>query len=142
MHVISQRLTSDDNGTFSIMLINGRPYFVTLELPWKNNQSNISCIPPTPVGVVYHATKMFSEHFQKVVFVLHDVPGRDLIEFHIGNRIVDTHGCILLGMEFDVNEYAIVNSKIAFDHFMDMIPSDGFTFTVNDVIVKGDTVWV
>lgn len=142
MHVISQRLTSDDNGTLSVMLINGRPYFVTLEPPWRNNQTNVSCIPPTPPGVVYHAVKMFSNHFQKTLFVLNDVPDRDVIEFHIGNRAIDTHGCVLLGMEFDVNEVAIVNSKVAFDHFMSMMPPDGFTFTVNDIIVKGDTVWI
>lgn len=138
MKAILQRLTSDDNGTFGILLINGRPYYTTLEPPWKNNQTNISCIPPG----TYNATKMFSKHFQKTLFVLQDVPDRDMIEFHIGNSIIDTHGCILLGMKFSLNEYAIVDSRIAFKDFMSQMPSDRFTLTINDVVVKGDTVWV
>lgn len=138
MHILLQRLSTSSEGTLGILLINGRPYYITLELPWKNNQKDISCIP---VGI-YHAIKIYSEKFKKEVYVLQDVPGRDLIEFHIGNKLEDTHGCILLGLEFSTTDYAIVNSRLAFDDFMIRMPSEGFTVTVNDVIVKEGALWV
>ena len=137
MEVLLQRLTTSDNGTFGILIKQDKPLFVTLELPWKNNQSMISCIP---VGR-YRATKMMSKAFGKIVFVLHDIPGRDVIEMHIGNSIKDTHGCILLGMSFNTSDYMISDSKIAFDKFMAIMP-DEFYLTIEDVIVKGGSSWV
>lgn len=136
MHIILQRLTSD-TCTFGTILINNRPYYVTLELPWKNNQSNVSCIPPG----IYKAIKMFSEKFQKIVYVLQDVLGRDLIEFHIGNTVINTNGCILLGMSFSKTEEAIVDSIIAFNDFMARMP-ETFTITVTDVAVDVGATWV
>jgi len=138
MRIILQRLTTSDQGTFGVLIINNKPCFTTLELPWNNNQRNISCIP---LGV-YHAVKMFSEKFQKTVFVLEDVPGRDLIEFHIGNKIEDTEGCILLGMQYSLVENAIVVSRLAFNEFMNMMPSEGFTVSVIDITVKEGTLWI
>jgi hypothetical protein len=138
MHILLQRLTTSEHGTFGVLIVDNQPCFVTLELPWKNNQSNVSCIPPG----LYHTTKMYSSKFLKEVFVLHDVPGRDMIEFHIGNRIIDTHGCILLGMEYGLTDPSIVNSRIAFLDFMAIMPSEGFTLTINDTIVKEGVSWI
>jgi hypothetical protein len=138
MHIILQRLTTNDSGTFGVLIINNKPCFVTLEPPWKDNQNNISCIPPG----TYHATKMYSEKFSKQVYVLHDVPNRDLIEFHIGNLIKDTHGCILLGTQFSMDLYMINNSQTAFDKFMIVMPLEGFTVTIKDIIVVAEDVWV
>lgn len=129
MQIILQRLLMNDKGTLGIMLLDGKPLFTTLELPWKNNQINISCIP----AGIYKATYIFSEKFQKSLFILHNVPGRNAVEIHIGNTVVDTHGCVLIGMEFSLSEFAIVNSKLAFDNFMFMTPKEGFTLTIKDV---------
>ena len=129
MNIILQRLTTSENGTFGILIIDNKPCFTTLELPWNDNKKDISCIP----AGVYHATKIFSEKFSKFVYVLHDVPGRDLIELHIGNLIKDTHGCILLGLQFSTDMYMIQNSQTAFDKFMGMMPDEGFTITIKDI---------
>jgi hypothetical protein len=138
MTIVLQRLTTSDEGTFGALLVNGRPYYVTLELPWKNNQKDISCVPPG----TYKATRMFSEKFKKVVFVLHNVSGRDLIEFHIGNSIENTNGCILLGSEFNKTEYAIVDSRVAFDDFMIRMPAEGFEVVIKDVVVGTEVTWI
>lgn len=137
MHIILQRLTTSEQGTFGVLLVYGRPYYVTLELPWKDNKKDISCIPPG----TYHATKMFSEKFQKVVFVLHDVPGRDFIEFHIGNKIKDTLGCVLLGSEYSRTDYAVVESRLAFDDFMIRMP-ETWSVTIKDIVVGAEAIWV
>jgi Family of unknown function (DUF5675) len=138
MYIVLQRLTTSSEGTFGTLLVNGRPYYVTLELPWKNNQKDVSCIPPGE----YKATRMFSEKFKKVLFVLHNVPGRDLIEFHIGNKVENTNGCILLGSEFSKTEYAIVDSKVSFDDFMIRMPAEGFTVLIKDVVVGTEVTWI
>ena len=129
MNITLQRLLMNDNGTLGIILLDGKPLFPTLELPWKDNQQNVSCIP----AGVYKAVYMFSEKFQKNLFVLQGVQGRDLIEIHIGNTIINTHGCILIGMQFSLSEFAIVNSKLAFDNFMFMAPKEGFIINIKNV---------
>jgi Family of unknown function (DUF5675) len=138
MYIVLQRLTTSSEGTFGTLLVNGRPYYVTLELPWKNNQKDVSCIPPGE----YKATRMFSEKFKKVLFVLHNIPGRDLVEFHIGNTISNTEGCVLLGSEFSKTEYAIVDSRVAFDDFMIRMPAEGFTVLIKDVVVGTEVTWI
>jgi hypothetical protein len=52
-----------------------------------------------------------------------DVPERDHILFHAGNTHRDTHGCILLGMQFGKigSESAILASRSAFNRFMDLM---------------------
>lgn len=136
MHILLQRLTSGAC-TFGVLIKNNRPTYVTLEPPWKDNKRKISCIPPG----IYRAIKMFSEKFHKMVFVLQDVPGRDLIEFHIGNRVINTEGCILLGLSFSETEDAIIDSTIAFNDFMLTMP-DSWTITVTDVAVDVGTTWI
>lgn len=134
MKVILKRIQMSDKGTLGIMLLDEIPTFVTLELPWFNNKKNVSCIP----AGTYKAIKIFSHKFQKDLYVLQDVQGRDLIELHIGNKIINTEGCILLGMNFNseymrsTGDYCITDSKIAFDSFMSIAPKEGFDITIKD----------
>lgn len=66
--------------------------FHSLELPWKNNQRNISCIPEGS----YIAKVHYSPKFGKCLW-LQDVPGRSEILIHKGNYYTDIRGCILIG---------------------------------------------
>lgn len=71
----------------------------TMELPWKNNQRRISCIP----AGVYRAIKHHSPKFGNS-FWLQEVPGRSEILIHKGNYKHDTLGCILPGKNLsDIN---------------------------------------
>lgn len=85
----------------------------TLELAWKNNQQNISCIPQG----TYQVKKRYSRHFKHHFHVL-DVEGREWILIHVGNFKKNTRGCVLVG-----NSLADINA-------------DGLT----DVIDSGDTL--
>jgi hypothetical protein len=69
--------------------------FATLELPWKNNQRNISCIP----SAFYNVVPRYSEKFKNHLHVL-DVPGRSLILFHVANWPTNIEGCIAVGLGF------------------------------------------
>ena len=65
----------------------------TLERPWLNNQENISCIPAGR----YEVQMLFSEHFQRKLPHLLNVPNRTNVMIHPGNTVNDSEGCILVG---------------------------------------------
>lgn len=75
----------------------------------------MSCIPTGTYKALRHVSPRFGETFQ-----LQDVPGRSEILFHKGNIDDDTHGCILVGEQFNpVNgEDGIAASKEGFAEFM------------------------
>lgn len=68
-----------------------------------------------PAGT-YKVTIDFSEHFQKTLPHILDVPNFGGIRIHSGNTDVDTEGCLLLGTTWGGGDF-IGNSKVAFDHF-------------------------
>ena len=77
-------------GTNRILLLSGVAICSTIELPWKNNEPRISCIPEGNYGLV----KRYSPH-HKWHFELKDVPGRQLILIHPANdAITELKGCI------------------------------------------------
>jgi len=132
MKVILQRVTpqaQSSNGTFGVWTNDDKPLFVTLELPWEDNQKDISCVP----AGTYHVVKVYSEHFKRYVYKLMNVPNRDNVEIHIGNTVKDILGCIVLGMNYSMTEYGIVNSTIAFNSFMSIMPSE-FDLTIFDPV--------
>lgn len=68
----------------------------SLELPWKANLRNISCITEGN----YSVTKVNSPKFGPGTFSVNNVKGRSHILFHAGNYTRDIEGCILLGERF------------------------------------------
>jgi hypothetical protein len=66
--------------------------FKTLELPWKDNERKVSCIPIGKYDVVKRKSPKYGNHFH-----VQDVPNRDMILIHSGNYISDILGCILPG---------------------------------------------
>ena len=77
----------------------------TLELPWKDNQRRVSCIPKG----IYKAKKHNSPRFGKSLW-LQDVPNRSEILIHKGNYYTDILGCILIGTDLkDINNDGIID---------------------------------
>jgi hypothetical protein len=71
----------------------------TLELPWKDNRTGISCIPEGRYTARRRSSPKYGNHIW-----LTDVPNRDMILIHNGNYNNQTHGCILVGKELkDIN---------------------------------------
>ena len=105
-----------------VLLRNGEPFLVTLELPWKENARSISCITEGR----YEVRKVFNRHttgnsFLPITFELMDVPNRDGILIHNGNTVLDSRGCLLVGMYFGYlsNLPAVLDSKKAFDKLIE-----------------------
>ena len=75
----------------------------TMELPWRDNQRSISCIPEGE----YWCERIYHKDFG-VCYLLKDVPDRERIIIHIFNyaagKKVETRGCIGPGLRFvDIN---------------------------------------
>ncbi len=74
--------------------------FRTLELPWRENQRRISCIPGGMYTAIYRYTDRFRGHFHIL-----DVENRTKILIHAGNFTGQTEGCLLPGEKFiDINK--------------------------------------
>ena len=62
----------------------------TIELPWRNNKRNISCIPEGVYEIIPRFSKRFQHHL-----ILKNVRGRSFILFHPANDALrDLEGCI------------------------------------------------
>lgn len=86
----------------------------TIELDWKNNKRNESCIPAGFYAIEDH----YSQKFKNVLLVK-DVPNRDGILLHKGNSYENSRGCILPVRRIEIadNVYGY-SSKFAFDNMM------------------------
>lgn len=66
-----------------------------LELPWKDNTFQISCIPEGKYRVIERRTDKFKRHYH-----IQDVPNRTYILQHPGNFTRQIEGCQLPGDRF------------------------------------------
>lgn len=110
--------------TVGILALPGQ-YFCTLELPWRDNERFISCIPEGE----YFWFKWDSPRFGRCVR-LADVEGRTAILMHVLNNVKQTLGCIGVGREWagkpdvDGDEW-IARSGEAFKEFLSVTPDSG-----------------
>lgn len=125
MQVTITRFKTGKDGTFGIINVDHRFACMTLELPDKYNQRNISCIPAGKYSIVPHQ----SPKFGKVYKVL-NVPNRGDILFHIGNYLEDTNGCLLLGLYR--KSLMISQSRKAFEYFYKMLNWQPATLTIKE----------
>jgi len=71
----------------------------TLELPWKNNEKRVSCIPEGQYKVVKRNSAKYGDHFH-----ITNVDNRDYILIHSGNYHTQILGCVLVGKQHvDIN---------------------------------------
>lgn len=88
--VLALKRTYFPNGTNGQIECEGKIVCNTIELPWRNNESRVSCIPEGK----YLLEKRFSKKFQWHIEIS-DVPNRRAILFHpANNALKELHGCI------------------------------------------------
>lgn len=123
------RYYSDLKATLGIFKLNiAHPPIYTLELPWRENKADISCIPEGS----YKVTPYSSEKFPNV-YQINNVAGRDSILLHVGNSPADTHGCILLGKAVNPLVPMVSNSQVALDLLKSLVGKNEFTLTVENL---------
>ena len=95
----------------------------TIELPWKNNQRRISCIPAGRYFCKIHTSPKFGW-----TLWLQDVPNRSAILIHSANHTRQLLGCIAPGLEHeDIDKDGIIDvkhSKAAMKILQDRIKKD------------------
>ena len=78
------------NGTNGSIFLNGKILCNSIELPWHNNQSRVSCVPEGTYELVKRYSPKHKWHLQ-----LNKVPNRQLILIHAANdAIKELRGCI------------------------------------------------
>jgi len=104
-----------EDGTFGVIDDEGEMFALTVELPWKDNQQNVSCIPEGE----YDLKRKKSHHFGEVFEVL-NVPNRTDVLIHPANTKDDLKGCIGLGEQFEPigSLDAVLLSRQAVSEFM------------------------
>ena len=90
------RDTFTEESTVGKLYVNGEFYGYTLELPFKNNQRRVSCIPKGVYDVRKRDGAESGKFKYEHLYIL-NVPNREYILFHIGNKPSDILGCVLLG---------------------------------------------
>ena len=126
-----KRVAADAQGTYGVLIDSTRPFAVTLERPWLDNQRSVSCIPPGTYTCARKQSPRFGNTFE-----ITGVPGRSHILFHAGNTAADTEGCVLVAEEFTTMRggMAVGSSRRGFSELMAKLAGqEGFTLVIKEV---------
>jgi len=112
INLLILRDTFTDDSTIGELFLNGERFCDTLELPYRDNQRSVSCIPIGEYSVrLRKAKESASRNYTHLL--VQDVKNRSHILFHRGNTAKDTKGCILVGQGSQQN--IVHNSTLAMD---------------------------
>jgi len=101
----------------------------TLELPWMSG-ANLHGQSAILEGR-YKISIYYSPRLESDVLLLHDVPGRLMIEIHPANKPSELLGCIAVGMTRGDDE--VLSSRAAFTLLRDL---------VRGAILNGEEAWL
>lgn len=96
--------------------------------PYPTLASPRGSIPPGE----YRLSVTHSPRFNRLLPLLHDVPGFEGIRIHSGNTAADTEGCILVGMQRGAGDEtdAIWRSREALELLLDRLTADPGPHTI------------
>ncbi len=128
---VLQRLQESNHGTFGVLRTPLGFKALSIELPWRENRSNISCIPPGEYKMIW----TYSPTFKRMMYIALGTSPRSGIRLHPGNLAGDVlqglrshfKGCIGLGARTGVlsGQRAVLTSApvvAAFQNHMEMKP--------------------
>jgi len=141
LKAVLHRLVEEEKQTLgSLTVFDGTdPVFSakSLELPWLNNERNISCIPPGEYTCKRKHSLKYGNHFKVTETNGGEVRGRDFILIHKGNFKCDTKGCILLGRDHrDIDHDGlrdVTSSNATMKQLNNLIVDLAFSLTVIDM---------
>lgn len=90
----------------------------TLERAWKDNQPDVSCIPPGEYPLRLRDKAGWAQKLGRPVVEIFDVPGRSLILFHPANWWWQLKGCVAPGtikMGAEDGSMAVGHSRAALE---------------------------
>ena len=136
IQLVLKRHANTVDGMFGTLWADNAKLFDTIECSWRNNRSNVSCIP----SGTYVCTYSYSPTFKRSLYLVQNVVGRSGIRIHAGNVAgmrdrglkSDFHGCIGLGMRRGVvfGQPAILSSAIAVRKLLDITQKEDFKLII------------
>ncbi len=134
-----KRVQSDDEGTDGVIYTEGFACY-TLELPWRDNQVNISCIPNgTYTAMLDDSVTIGKMH----VIRLDNVQGRTGILIHVANvagdvvKMLDSdvQGCIAVGFGKGElhNQKAVFDSRDAMTELLAIVGTETIGVTIENL---------
>jgi hypothetical protein len=125
---------STDQGTPGLLTCDGLSLF-TLELPWRDNTPQTSCIPAGR-----YLCRPYSSTKYPGVYEVTGVPGRSAILIHTGNFAgdvskgykSDVQGCILVGLargSLD-GQKNVLSSRLAMDRLQAAVGRNSFELVI------------
>ena len=128
MRLLLTRIDESEKQTIGVLyLLNYNDNIITdfdsLELPYKENKQDISCIPNGNYKCVKRNSSKFGNHLHIL-----NVPNREYILIHKGNYHTDILGCILIGTDLkDINndgEIDVIRSRDAMESLMSYVEDE------------------
>jgi len=112
VNLLILRDTFTDESTIGELFLNGERFCYTLELPYRDNQRSISCIPTGSykVRLRYPRESATRDYLHLLV---QEVKDRSFILIHRGNKASHSKGCVLVAMTSKHN--FVGNSTLAMD---------------------------
>ena len=118
-----------DECILGVLRDNSRVVAHTLELPWRDNAANRSCVAPG----LYRVHPKISQHLGPV-FAFEDAQTapRTALRIHSGNTAADIEGCVLVGRRYGVlnGHVAVLDSRRTM-HTLVQDYREGFTLDIN-----------
>jgi hypothetical protein len=107
--------------------------FHTLELPWKDNERAVSCIPVGTYESVYLPLSASGKY--RATYHLQQVDSRSGILIHNGNVVGHTDGCILVGLTKGTlyGEAAVLQSRKAMLKLNQLMNKQNFILEIRDI---------
>lgn len=122
-----KRVDSNNECAFGALFLDEKEICKTLELPWRDNQKGISCIPAGEYKLSPYPSSRFGE-----VYIVNDVPNRTGILIHTGNTASDIEGCILVGDSYGKlnGKRAVLNSRQTFKVLKELLGNEEYMLNI------------
>ncbi len=128
MLVLCLTRTYHDGGTNGSLSLDGKEICKTIELPWRDNKRNGSCIPEGRYRLGLYPSRKFGMRL-----LVHDVQGRSGILLHAANDATkDLRGCIA-PVTMLTGAGTGINSRVALERLERL---------VEPVLEAGESVWL
>jgi len=125
---LNREINSDRGVLGTLATAEGQEVCKTLELPWRNNLPNVSCIVPGTYTLIPYTSDKHPHAFHVT-----EVPGRSNVLIHAGNYVEHSQGCILVGESWQImgcpKQLAVADSRKALRSILEQYPA-GFRLTI------------
>lgn len=122
--ILLERFCYHPSGTLGVINIDNHKFY-SIERPWLENATNVSCIPEGEYEMGWRTSPRFGETWH-----IKDVPDRTHILIHVANFSKDVQGCIGLGMDLMGDTIAVSSSKAAIGKFEQMTKGEEWTIKI------------